>query len=922
MAFPGVYLDHAGAALPPQDLLDAVFADLSSSSRFIGNPHSSSESSSRLDDARALVLHHFGASGADWDVVFTSGGTASLRLVGELCPFGDGGCLLYPENVHSSALGLRAFAKNAAVFPSSLLNCPSTTIATPDTEPEPETETEIDSSAVAAAHSNMCTDETSVDLLVTSGECNFSGTRSDLQVTAGLVACRNLNIDGGGNGTTKFDLSTANTSAAAVPALSHYPISQLEQSLQWIRGGSSGCGAQFDLGANGAPSNTGHSLQSQSQDRLRKRLLWLLDASKLAATSELNLSDHSRACTPDFVAVSFYKMFGYPTGLGALLIRRSAAALLRPQKTYFGGGTLAGATASEDFCLPRDDAPHAWMEDGTQHYLGVLSLRHGLDMLRKRGGVSAVGKHAAKLCLRLLRGMQALKHDTGKPVVEIYGNHAEYLSELRRSESACESDEAYQHLLAAYRAKQGPTIAFNVMWKDESPVGYAEVGRLAALRCIRLRTGCFCNVGACHSALNLSAADVKRNLLAGRTCWDEAPGADILDGRPTGAVRASLGLDSTEADVDALLSLLDESFVNRVPAVLLPMTMPLSSSHSDASIRLAEINVYPVKSCGGLSVHSWPLCKSGLLLDREWVVADAAGRALTLKTHPRLALVKPVVDLAAGVLLLYASSDQSWETSNSKKQQSRDQMGALPKKPLALPLDAKVADALRTAGAQTMQLSEETSHALSGLVPATPPSCNIDELSVRVCGQRRPATSVSQDANAWFSLLLGFPSYLLRTPEDSSASSATLIQQESSSRTSASSSPAFANEAALLLVSRESIAHLDELLSRPKLASTANFRANLVVEGATSHAEDNWLSVSICRAILKIEKPCARCSVVNVDGRTGMIDGATLRILSSYRRDSGNIYFGQFLSVGLLPEVQSFTTLCVGSDIVPQLNSI
>jgi hypothetical protein len=41
---------------------------------------------------------------------------------------------------------------------------------------------------------------------------------------------------------------------------------------------------------------------------------------------------------PDFVVFSFYKMLGYPTGLGALLVRRRVAHLLN--RVYFGGGTV------------------------------------------------------------------------------------------------------------------------------------------------------------------------------------------------------------------------------------------------------------------------------------------------------------------------------------------------------------------------------------------------------------------------------------------------------------------------------------------------------------------------------------------------------------------------------------------------------
>jgi molybdenum cofactor sulfurtransferase len=60
--------------------------------------------------------------------------------------------------------------------------------------------------------------------------------------------------------------------------------------------------------------------------------LVVLDAAAYAATHALDLS----AVQPDFVPVSFYKLFGYPTGLGALLVRKKAARQLN--KVYFGGG--------------------------------------------------------------------------------------------------------------------------------------------------------------------------------------------------------------------------------------------------------------------------------------------------------------------------------------------------------------------------------------------------------------------------------------------------------------------------------------------------------------------------------------------------------------------------------------------------------
>ena len=60
----------------------------------------------------------------------------------------------------------------------------------------------------------------------------------------------------------------------------------------------------------------------------------LLDAASYTATNPLDL----QTVKPDFVCISFYKIFGYPTGIGALLVKCSAFDILR--KKYFGGGTV------------------------------------------------------------------------------------------------------------------------------------------------------------------------------------------------------------------------------------------------------------------------------------------------------------------------------------------------------------------------------------------------------------------------------------------------------------------------------------------------------------------------------------------------------------------------------------------------------
>src|SRR5271166_6024220 len=94
----------------------------------------------------------------------------------------------------------------------------------------------------------------------------------------------------------------------------------------------------------------------------------LLDAAAFAPASRLDLSRWH----PDYVSLSFYKIFGYPTGIGALLVRRPALARLR--RPWYAGGTTtfssvrAEAAPGGGFYLTPGPAG---FEDGTVDYLGI-----------------------------------------------------------------------------------------------------------------------------------------------------------------------------------------------------------------------------------------------------------------------------------------------------------------------------------------------------------------------------------------------------------------------------------------------------------------------------------------------------------------------------------------------------------------------
>ncbi len=92
-------------------------------------------------------------------------------------------------------------------------------------------------------------------------------------------------------------------------------------------------------------------------------------------------------------------------------------------------------------------------------------------------------------CRYVYTSLAHLRHSNGSPVVIVYC-HGRY----------------------ADPSQQGPIINFNVLRSDGRVVGYSEVDKLACVYDIHLRTGCFCNTGACMRYLDVSAERVKEHL--------------------------------------------------------------------------------------------------------------------------------------------------------------------------------------------------------------------------------------------------------------------------------------------------------------------------------------------------------------------------------------------------------------------------
>jgi len=252
-----------------------------------------------------------------------------------------------------------------------------------------------------------------------------------------------------------------------------------------------------------------------------RRLDWdvLLDAAAFVPTNPLDLSRWQ----PDYVALSFYKMFGHPTGVGALLARREA--LDKLHRPWFSGGTIDVASVQGDRHFMSAGA-HAF-EDGTVDYLSIPAVEFGLDLLES---VSMSVIHERVRCLTgwLLDSLGSFRHANGRRAIRLYG--------------------------PITSAGRGGTLAFNFSHADGTLLDHQAVDIRASRRHISLRTGCFCNPGAGEVALGLSEDDLNRCFRNADDRMDRDDLMRCINAESGGAVRISLGLVSNFSDAYAFLT--------------------------------------------------------------------------------------------------------------------------------------------------------------------------------------------------------------------------------------------------------------------------------------------------------------------------------------------------------------------------------
>ncbi|MEZ4771820.1 MAG: aminotransferase class V-fold PLP-dependent enzyme [Bacteroidia bacterium] len=243
----------------------------------------------------------------------------------------------------------------------------------------------------------------------------------------------------------------------------------------------------------------------------------LLDAAAFVPSDRLDLSVYK----PDFVSASFYKIFGYPTGLGCLLVRKEAWPKL--QKPWFAGGTvtLASVIADNHFL----DNSHAKFEDGTINYLDIPAIKIGLEYIDSIG-IETIKKRVLSLTGWLLEELPKIRHSNGNPVVQIFGP-----KDLKQ---------------------RGGTIIMNFFDADGIAYPFEDVENKANSLDISIRTGCFCNPGIDEVNNCLSSQELANYFHSHETGNYYDMIAAI--GKMRGAVRISIGLISNFADIDTFIN--------------------------------------------------------------------------------------------------------------------------------------------------------------------------------------------------------------------------------------------------------------------------------------------------------------------------------------------------------------------------------
>ena len=281
----------------------------------------------------------------------------------------------------------------------------------------------------------------------------------------------------------------------------------------------------------------------------------------------------------------------------------------------------------------------------------------------------------------------------------------------------------------------------------------------------------------------------------------------------------------------------------------------------DQAVSVAALHVYPVKSCGGIALDEALLIETGIEFDRAWMLVDRDGVFVTQRKLPRMALIRPTLKTyemvlrAPGMLALHIELDRVEAARRVRVWD--DEVAAYDMGDLC-----------------AQWFSDFLGHPPTGRPEADTPPRGAD--AEGVSGVRLPFRLVRFD------------------PEHKRLSNhrwtGTLDAENG-----------FADAFPLLVTSSAALAELNRRLQAQGVAPVgmARFRPNLVLDGLDAHGEDALDEIVFATddgpVRLKLVKPCARCTIPDVDPLTAETGHAVQDTLAGYRADArldGKITFG------------------------------
>ncbi|MEU9504716.1 MOSC N-terminal beta barrel domain-containing protein [Micromonospora sp. NPDC048170] len=254
-------------------------------------------------------------------------------------------------------------------------------------------------------------------------------------------------------------------------------------------------------------------------------------------------------------------------------------------------------------------------------------------------------------------------------------------------------------------------------------------------------------------------------------------------------------------------------------------------------MRLSAIHTYPVKGCHRRDHEVAPVEPWGLAGDRRWMIVDGDGLGVTQRETTRLVALRATPH--DGGLLLRAEGHAD----------------------LAVPEPA-------------------------GGEPVTVRTFRNRKLPV-------PALPAGPSADAWISAFLGRVARLVWLDRPTRHIPSGDREHDTGDQVS------FADAYPLLLAGAASLDALNDWLAEAgeEPVPMARFRPNLVVEGASAWAEDDWAGrpLRIGGVRFRAAGPCERCVVVTTDQESGVRGKEPLRTLGRYRNVGQKLLFGLHL---------------------------